>query len=71
MAGDTYSIIIDNFAQENVGRYSVTAENPSGKATCSASVTIEGNLKSKKQTKKKTEFKLINFVQRFSCCSRN
>lgn len=42
MAGDTYSLIIDNFKHENVGKYSITAENPSGKATCSALISIEG-----------------------------
>jgi hypothetical protein len=43
MAGDSYSLIIDNFMHENVGRYSITAENPSGKATCSAQYSIEGS----------------------------
>jgi hypothetical protein len=42
MAGDTYSLIIDNFKHENVGKYSITAENPSGKAICSAIISIEG-----------------------------
>jgi hypothetical protein len=42
MAGDSYSCIIENFSSENIGRYSVTAENPSGKATCSAEIGIEG-----------------------------
>jgi hypothetical protein len=42
MAGDGYSCIIENFSSENIGRYSVTAENPSGKATCTAEINIEG-----------------------------
>lgn len=43
MAGDTYSFIIDNFQEENIGRYSITAENQSGKATCSAEIIFEGS----------------------------
>ena len=42
MAGDTYSLIIDEFEERNSGRYSVTAENQHGKATCSAEVQLEG-----------------------------
>ena len=43
MAGDTYSFVIENFQEINVGRYSITAENPSGKATCSAELVTEGS----------------------------
>lgn len=42
MAGDTYSFIVDSFEEKNSGRYSITAENSSGKATCSAEVALEG-----------------------------
>jgi hypothetical protein len=42
MAGDTYSFVIESFQEENVGRYTITAENQSGKATCSAEVLFEG-----------------------------
>ena len=43
MAGDTYSFVIDNFQERNAGRYSISAENPSGRATCSAELASEGN----------------------------
>jgi hypothetical protein len=43
MAGDAYSFVIENFQEENVGRYTITAENYSGKATCSAEVLFEGS----------------------------
>jgi hypothetical protein len=43
MAGDAYSFLIENFREENVGRYTITAENHSGKATCSAEVLFEGS----------------------------
>ena len=43
MAGDTYSFVIENFQEKNLGRYSITAENSSGKATCSAQVLFEGS----------------------------
>ena len=42
MAGDSYSFIITDFQERNVGRYSITAENHHGKATCSAKVLFEG-----------------------------
>lgn len=42
MAGDAYSFVIENFQEENIGRYTITAENNSGKATCSAEVLFEG-----------------------------
>lgn len=41
MAGDTYSFVIDNFQEKNLGRYSITAENQFGKATCSAEIIFE------------------------------
>jgi hypothetical protein len=43
MAGDGYSCIIENFSTDNIGRYSVTAENSSGKATCTAVIGVEGD----------------------------
>ena len=43
MAGDTYSFIIENFHEKNIGRYSITAENASGRATCSAELLFEGS----------------------------
>lgn len=42
MAGDSYSFIISDFQEKNIGRYSITAENHHGKATCSAKVIFEG-----------------------------
>ena len=42
MAGDTYSFVIERFDKKNVGRYSITAENASGRATCSAELIFEG-----------------------------
>lgn len=42
MAGDTYSFVIDNFQEKNLGLYSITAENQFGKATCSAEILFEG-----------------------------
>jgi hypothetical protein len=43
MAGDTYSFVIENFQEKNIGRYSITAENASGRATCSAELLYEGS----------------------------
>jgi hypothetical protein len=42
MAGDTYSFIIENFGEQNCGRYAILAENQHGKATCSAEIVFEG-----------------------------
>jgi hypothetical protein len=42
MAGDTYSFVIEDFQTNNVGRYTIAAENPSGKTTCSADIVLEG-----------------------------
>lgn len=41
MEGDTYRLLIPEVFDEDAGRFSVTAENPSGKATCSALLTVE------------------------------
>jgi hypothetical protein len=38
--GDTYSLYIPEVFDEDAGRFSVTAENDSGKATCSALLVI-------------------------------
>jgi hypothetical protein len=43
MAGDSYSFVIENFEERNVGRYSITAENQHGKATCSAEMLLESS----------------------------
>lgn len=40
MEGDTYRLTIPEVFDEDAGRFSVTAENPSGKATCSAVLTV-------------------------------
>lgn len=42
MAGDSYSFIISDFQERNIGRYAITAENQHGKATCSAKIVFEG-----------------------------
>jgi hypothetical protein len=41
MEGDRYSLHIPEVFDEDAGRFSVTAENPSGKATCSAMLHVE------------------------------
>ena len=41
MEGDRYSLHIPEVFDEDAGRFSVTAENPSGKATCSAILHVE------------------------------
>lgn len=40
MEGDIYRLTIPEVFDEDGGRFSVTAENPSGKATCSALLTV-------------------------------
>ncbi|XP_012936768.1 uncharacterized protein LOC101859779, partial [Aplysia californica] len=40
MEGDTHRLTIPEVFDEDAGRFSVTAENPSGKATCSALLTV-------------------------------
>lgn len=42
MSGDSYSFVIENFQEKNLGCYSITAENQYGKATCSAEILFEG-----------------------------
>jgi len=42
MAGDTYSFVIQQFEEHNVGRYTLVAENQHGKATCSSEIILEG-----------------------------
>ena len=42
MAGDNYSLVIENFKEQNCGRYAILAENQHGKATCSAEIVLEG-----------------------------
>ena len=41
MEGDKYQLHIPEVFDEDAGRFSVTAENPSGKATCSAMLHVE------------------------------
>lgn len=41
MEGDRYALHIPEVFDEDAGRFSVTAENPSGKATCSAVLHVE------------------------------
>jgi len=41
MEGDRYSLHIPEVFDEDAGRFSVTAENPSGKATCSGMLYVE------------------------------
>ena len=40
MEGDNYRLTIPEVFDEDAGRFSVTAENPIGKATCSALLTV-------------------------------
>lgn len=40
MEGDKYRLTIPEVFDEDAGRFSVTAENPSGKATCSAQLAV-------------------------------
>lgn len=41
MEGDRYMLHIPEVFDEDAGRFSVTAENPSGKATCSGMLHVE------------------------------
>ena len=41
MEGDRYALHIPEVFDEDAGRFSVTAENPSGKTTCSAMLHVE------------------------------
>ena len=40
MEGDTYRLTIPEVFDEDAGRFSITAENPSGRATCSALLAV-------------------------------
>lgn len=40
MEGDTHRLTIPEVFDEDAGRFSAMAENPSGKATCSALLTV-------------------------------
>lgn len=44
MDGDTYRLTIPEVFDEDAGRFSLTAENPSGKATCSALLSVAPGL---------------------------
>ncbi|XP_046554795.1 uncharacterized protein LOC124264120 [Haliotis rubra] len=46
MEGDTYKLMIPEVFDEDAGRFSVTAENNLGKATCSAQLTVAPELPS-------------------------
>lgn len=46
MEGDTYRLMIPEVFDEDAGRFSVTAENTLGKATCSAQLTVAPELPS-------------------------
>lgn len=41
MEGDKYHLIINKVSESDAGRFSITAENPSGRATCSAQLVVE------------------------------
>eukprot|EP00106_Octopus_bimaculoides_P016754 XP_014784196.1 PREDICTED: titin-like isoform X3 [Octopus bimaculoides] len=41
MEGDKYRLIIPKASERDAGRFTITAENPSGRATCSARVIVE------------------------------
>lgn len=41
MEGDKYKLHIQEVFDEDAGRFSVTAENPCGKATCSALLNVD------------------------------
>lgn len=66
MAGDTYSFVIENFAEHNCGRYAILAENQHGKATCSAEIVLEGREFSTSQryeAESSTENSKTNYAQ--------
>lgn len=41
MDGNTHRLHIPEVFDEDAGRFSITAENPSGKATCSAVLNVD------------------------------
>ena len=41
MEGNSYRLHIPEVFDEDAGRFSITAENPSGKATCSAHLNVD------------------------------
>lgn len=50
MEQDHYTIYIPEVFDEDAGRFSVTAENPLGKATCSALLRVEAVQPKKQKT---------------------
>jgi hypothetical protein len=60
MAGDTYSFVIEQFQEKNVGRYTLIAENQHGKATCSSEIILEGGQFTSRQHAEEFSSKIVS-----------